>query len=46
MRAAALALTVHTAATGGIEILTVLSVLVLGLLLRGIVGARLHPARR
>jgi predicted membrane channel-forming protein YqfA (hemolysin III family) len=40
---ALLALTVHAAATGGIDILTVLSVFVLGLLALGIVGALLHP---
>jgi hypothetical protein len=38
-----LALTVHAAASGGIDILTVLSVLVLALLAVGIVGALLHP---
>jgi hypothetical protein len=41
-----LALTVHAAAAGGIDILTVLSVLVLGLLSVGIVGAPLHPPQR
>jgi predicted membrane channel-forming protein YqfA (hemolysin III family) len=40
---ALLALTVHAAASGGIDILTVLSVFVLGLLALGIVGALLHP---
>jgi hypothetical protein len=41
-----LALTVHAAASGGIDILTVLSVLVLALLAFGIVGALLHPPER
>ena len=40
------ALTVHAAASGGIDILTVLSVLVLALLAFGIVGALLHPPER
>jgi hypothetical protein len=39
---ALLALTVHAAASGGIDILTVLSVLVLALFGVGIVGALLH----
>ena len=43
---ALLALTVHAAATGGIDILTVLSVFVLGLLALGIVGALLHPPQQ
>jgi hypothetical protein len=38
-----LALTVHAVASGGIDILTVLSVLVLALFGVGIVGALLHP---
>ena len=41
-----LALTVHAAATGGIDVLTVLSVLVLGLLLMGVIGVLLHPPDR
>jgi hypothetical protein len=41
-----LALTVHAAAPGGIDILTVLSVLVLGLLSMGICSALLHPPQR
>jgi hypothetical protein len=41
-----LALTVHAAASGGIDILTVLSVLVLALIGVGIVGALLHPPER
>jgi len=41
-----LALTVHAAASGGIDILTVLSVLVLGLLVTGVVGALLHSPPR
>jgi hypothetical protein len=41
-----LALTVHAAATGGIDVLTVLTVLVLGLLLMGVVSALLHPPDR
>jgi hypothetical protein len=40
---ALLALTVHAASSGGIDILTVLSVLVLALIGVGIVGALLHP---
>jgi hypothetical protein len=44
--AALLAPTVHAAASGGIDILTVLSVLVLALLSLGIVGALLHPPER
>jgi hypothetical protein len=43
---AVLALTVHAAASGGIDILTVLSVLVLALIGVGIVGALLHPPAR
>ena len=38
-----LALTVHAAIEGGIDILTVLSALVLALFAFGIVGALLHP---
>jgi Na+/proline symporter len=38
-----LALTVHAAIQGGVDILTVLSALVLALLGFGIVGALLHP---
>jgi predicted membrane channel-forming protein YqfA (hemolysin III family) len=38
-----LALTVHAAVSGGIDVLTVLSVFVLALLALGIVGALLHP---
>jgi hypothetical protein len=38
-----LALTVHAAVSGGIDVLTVLSVVVLALLAVGIVGALLHP---
>jgi hypothetical protein len=41
--AALLALTVHAVASGGIDILTVLSVLVLALFRVGILGALLHP---
>jgi hypothetical protein len=41
--AALLALTIHAAVQGGIDILTVLSALVLALLGFGIVGALLHP---
>jgi hypothetical protein len=44
--AALLALTVHAAVEGGIDILTVLSALVLALLGFGIVGALLHPPER
>jgi predicted membrane channel-forming protein YqfA (hemolysin III family) len=40
---ALLALTVHAAVSGGIDVLTVLSVFVLALLALGIVGALLHP---
>jgi hypothetical protein len=40
------ALTVHAAASGGIDILTVMSVLVLALFGVGIVGALLHPPDR
>jgi predicted membrane channel-forming protein YqfA (hemolysin III family) len=43
---ALVALTVHAAASGGIDILTVLSVFVLALLGLGIVGALLHPPQR
>jgi hypothetical protein len=43
---ALLALTVHAAAGGGIDILTVLSVIVLALVGVGIVGALLHPPDR
>jgi hypothetical protein len=43
---ALLALTVHAAASGGIDVLTVLSVCVLALLALGIVGALLHPPPR
>jgi hypothetical protein len=43
---ALVALTVHAAVTGGIDILTVLSVLVLALFGLGIVGALLHPPQR
>jgi hypothetical protein len=43
---ALLALTVHAATTGGIDILTVLSVIVLALVGVGIVGALLHPPDR
>jgi hypothetical protein len=38
-----LALTVHAALSGGVDVLTVLSVMVLALLSVGIVGALLHP---
>jgi hypothetical protein len=41
-----LALTVHAATSGGIDILTVLSVFVLALCGVGIVGALLHPPER
>jgi len=44
--AALLALTVHAAATGGSDILTVVSVVVLALFAVGIVGALLHPPER
>jgi len=40
---ALLALTVHAAVTGGVDVLTALSVLVLALVAVGIVGALLHP---
>ena len=40
------ALTVHAAAGGGIDVLTVLSVLVLALFGVGIVGAVVHPSHR
>jgi hypothetical protein len=43
---ALLALTVHAASSGGIDILTVLSVLVLALFGVGIVGALLHRPER
>jgi hypothetical protein len=43
---ALLALTVHAAASGGIDIFTVLSVFVLALLALGIVGALVHPPQR
>jgi hypothetical protein len=43
---ALLALTVHAAATGGIDILTVLSMIVLALVGVGVVGALLHPPER
>ena len=43
---ALLALTVHAAAGGGIDILTVLSVLVLALLLLGVADALLHSPER
>jgi hypothetical protein len=43
---ALLALTVHAAVSGGTDILTVLSVLVLALLGLGIVGALGHPPDR
>ena len=39
-------LTVHAAIQGGVDILTVLSVLVLALFGFGIVGALLHPPDR
>jgi hypothetical protein len=41
-----LVLTVHAAATGGTDILTVLSAVVLALFAVGIVGALLHPPER
>jgi hypothetical protein len=41
-----LALTVHAAVVGGIDVLTILSVLVLALVSVGIVGALLHPPER
>ena len=40
---ALLALTVHAAVSGGVDVLTVLSALVLALFLFGIVGALRHP---
>ena len=43
---ALISLTVHAAATGGTDILTVLSVFVLALLAVGVVGALLHPPDR
>ena len=43
---ALLVLTVHAAIEGGIDVLTVLSVLVLALFAFGIVGALLHPPDR
>jgi hypothetical protein len=43
---ALLALTVHAAITGGTDVLTVLSVLVLALFGVGIVGALMHPPER
>ena len=43
---ALLALTVHAAVQGGVDILTVLSGLVLALFAFGIVGALLHPPDR
>jgi hypothetical protein len=43
---ALLALTVHAAIQGGVDILTVLSALVLALFGFGIVGALLHPPDR
>jgi hypothetical protein len=43
---ALLALTVHAAATGGTDILTVLSGFVLALIAVGAVGALLHPPDR
>jgi hypothetical protein len=44
--AALLALTVHAAIEGGIDVLTALSGLVLALFSFGIVGALLHPPDR
>jgi hypothetical protein len=44
--AALLALTIHAAVEGGVDILTVLSALVLALLGFGIVGALRHPPDR
>ena len=41
-----LVLTVHAAATGGTDILTVVSAAVLALFAVGIVGALLHPPER
>jgi hypothetical protein len=43
---ALLALTVHATVTGGTDILTVLSILVLALLAVGVVGSLLHPPDR
>jgi hypothetical protein len=43
---ALLALTVHAAIVGGVDILTALSALVLALLGVGIVGALMHPPDR
>jgi hypothetical protein len=43
---ALLVLTVHAAVTGGIDVLTALSALVLALVGVGIVGALLHPPER
>jgi hypothetical protein len=43
---ALLALTIHAAVEGGVDILTVLSALVLALLGFGIVGALRHPPDR
>ncbi|MEA2359811.1 MAG: hypothetical protein QOI62_3071 [Solirubrobacteraceae bacterium] len=43
---ALLALTLHAVASGGVDILTVLSGLVLALLGFGVVGALLHPPPR
>lgn len=40
---ALLALTIHAVSSGGFDILTVLSLLVLGMFAFGIVGALLHP---
>ena len=44
--AALLALTVHAAATGGLDILTGVSAVVLALFAVGIVGALLNPPER
>jgi hypothetical protein len=41
--AALLVLTIHAVSSGGFDILTVLSLLVLGMFAFGIVGALLHP---
>jgi hypothetical protein len=41
-----LALTVHAVSTGGLDVLTALSALVLALLGCGVVGALLHPPQR